>query len=207
VRDSKYNDVREVKTEPMIWVPISQAPYRISSVALRVEGGAEGAAARHAAGVLRAIDRNLMVRRVTTLPAEIGRNTARERLLLGLSSGFGVLAVLLAGVGLYGTLSYAVGRRTREIGVRLAFGAQRRAILGMVLGDAMKLVVAAFVVGFPLALAGGYSLRAFLFGVGPLDPVAIAGSCLVLALIALLAAYVPAKRAAAGDPMVALRWE
>jgi predicted permease len=207
VRDSKYNDVREVKAEPMIWIPISQAPYRISSVALRVESGAGGAAARHAAGALRAIDRNLMVRRVTTLSAEIGRNTARERLLLALSTGFGALAVLLAGVGLYGTLSYAVSRRTREIGVRLAFGAQRRAILGMVLGAALKLVVVAFMAGFPLALAGGYSLRAFLFGVTPLDPVAIAGAGIVLSLIALLAAYVPARRAAAVDPMVALRWE
>lgn len=207
VRDSKYNNLRELRTEPMMWMPIAQATGRISSVALRVEPFAEAAIAKQAGTVLTQTDGNLMVREVTTLSAQVQRNTARERLLLGLSSGFGSLAVLLAAVGLYGTLAYAVRRRTREIGVRLAFGASRRTVLSMILIDALKLVALGIIVGVPIAVGGGYSLRAFLFGVEPVDPVALVAACGVLAFAALLAAYVPARRAAAVDPLVALRWE
>lgn len=133
--------------------------------------------------------------------------TSRERLLLGLSSGFAALAILLAAVGLYGTLAYMVSRRTREIGVRLAFGATRDTILRMVVGDAVRLAAVALAIGIPLSLAVGYSLRRFLFGVEPTDPATLAGACLVLTTAALLAAYVPARRAAAVDPIVALRCE
>jgi putative ABC transport system permease protein len=207
VRDSKYNDLRELRTEPMMWMPIAQAPFRMSSVALRVEPGTEAAATREAETALRQTDSHLMVRKTTTLSIELHRNTARERLLLGLSSGFGSLAVLLAGVGLYGTLAYAVRRRTREIGIRLALGAERRAVLLMIFSDALKLVAAGIGVGVPIAIAAGFSLRAFLFGVAPVDPVTFAGACAVLAVAALLAASIPAQRAAAVDPLVALRWE
>ena len=207
VRDSKYNSLRELRTKPMMWMPIAQAPSRMSSVALRVEPQAEAAVARQAETVLKQTDGHLMVREITTLSAQLQRNTARERLLLGLSSAFGSLAVLLAGVGLYGTLAYAVRRRTREIGIRMAFGAHRQAVLSMILGDALKLVALGIGVGVPIAVAGGYSLRAFLFGVAPVDPAALAAACAVLALAALLAAYIPARRAAAVDPLVALRWE
>jgi predicted permease len=207
VRDSKYNNLRELRTEPMMWMPMAQAPSRMSSVALRVEPQAEAAVARQAQTVLKQGDNHLMVREITTLSAQLRRNTARERLLLGLSSGFGSLAVLLAAVGLYGTLAYAVRRRTREIGIRLAFGADRHAVLSMILSDALKLVALGIGVGVPIAVAGGYSLRAFLFGVAPIDPAALVASCAVLALAALLAAYMPARRAAAVDPLVALRWE
>jgi ABC-type antimicrobial peptide transport system permease subunit len=87
------------------------------------------------------------------------------------------------------------------------FGAHRHAVLSMILSDALKLVALGIGVGVPIAVAGGYSLRAFLFGVAPVDPAALAAACAVLALAALLAAYVPARRAAAVDPLVALRWE
>ena len=99
-----------------------------------------------------------------------------------------------------------VNRRTREIGVRLAFGA-RRDTLRMVVADALRMAAVALVVGVPLSLAVGYSLRAFLFGVTPTDPAAMAGACLVLTIATLLAAYLPARRAAAVDPIVALRCE
>jgi predicted permease len=207
VRDSKYNDLRDSKPNPMIWIPIVQAPFPISSISLRTVPGAEASVARQADDVLRATDAEIMVRSTTTLSAEIAGKTSRERLLLGLSSGFGGLAVLLAAVGLYGTLAYAVNRRTREIGVRLAFGARRDTILRMVVGDALRLAAVALVVGVPLSLAVGYSLRSLLFGVTPTDPVALAGACLVLTIATLLAAYIPARRAAAVDPIVALRCE
>lgn len=207
VRDSKYNDLRDSRRNPMIWIPIAQAPFPISSISLRTVPGAEASVARRAEEVLRATDPDIMVRSTTTLSAQIAGKTSRERLLLGLSSGFAILAVLLAAVGLYGTLAYMVNRRTREIGVRLAFGARRDAVLRMILGDALRLAAVALVVGVPLSLAVGYSLRAFLFGVAPSDPAALAGACLVLTMATLVAAYLPARRAAAVDPMVALRCE
>jgi len=207
VRDSRYNDLRDSRPNPMIWVPISQAPSPISSIALRVEPGMEAALARRAEELVRATDSQIMVRRAMTLSAQVAGKTSRERLLLGLSSAFAALAIVLAAVGLYGTLAYMVNRRTREIGVRLAFGAERGTILRMIVGDALRLAAVALLVGTPLALAVGYALRAVLFGVGPADPAALAGACLVLTVATLLAAYVPARRAAAVDPIVALRCE
>jgi len=207
VRDSKYNDLREAKTEPMMWVPLSQAPFKISSVSLRVQPGAESAVIRQAQASLTAISPNLMVRKVTTLSAQVDQATARERLLLTLASGFGALALLLAAVGLYGTLAYAVARRTREIGVRLALGAQREAVVRLVLGESLISVAGGMLAGIPLSLAAGYALRAFLFGVSAHDIPALAGACAVLTVVALLAAFVPARRASRVDPIVALKYE
>ncbi|HEY7056174.1 MAG TPA: ABC transporter permease, partial [Vicinamibacterales bacterium] len=207
VRDSKYNDLRDTRPNPMIWAPLAQMTFPISSISLRTEPGAETIVVQRVEEVLRAIDPDVMVQNTVTLAAEVREKTSRERLLLGLSSGFAGLAVLLAAVGLYGTLAYMVSLRTREIGVRLAFGARRESVLRMILADALRLVAVALVLGVPLSLAAGYSLRAFLFGVTPTDPTALTGACLVLALAATLAAYVPARRAAAVDPIVALRWE
>jgi predicted permease len=207
VRDSKYNDLRSSRPNPMIWVPIAQAPSPLSSISLRTVPGAEASVARSAEEVLRATDPDIMVRRTTTLSAQVAGKTSRERLLLAFSSGFAVLALLLAAVGLYGTLAYTVNRRTREIGLRLAFGARPGTILRMVVGDALRLAAVALVVGVPLSLAIGYALRAFLFGVTPTDPTALAGACLVLTIVTLLASYLPARRAAAVDPVVALRCE
>ena len=155
VRNSKYNNLRESRLNPMIWVPIAQAPIPISSISLRTEPGAEASVARRAEEVLRATDADIMVRNTTTLAAQIAGKTSRERLLLGLSSGFAGLAILLAAVGLYGTLAYMVSRRTREIGVRLAFGARGGTILRMIVGDALRLTAVALVVGVPLSLAVG----------------------------------------------------
>jgi len=207
VRDSKYNDLRDDKVNPMMWVPIVQAPFPASSIALRTLPGIEAAITRQAEELLRATDPEVMVRKTTTLSAQIAGNTARERLLLGLSSVFAAVAILLAAIGLYGTLAYAVNRRTREIGVRLAFGAQREAVLRLILTDALRLVAGALAVGVPMTLAAGHALRAMLFGVTPTDPVALAGAAGVLSLAVLLAAYIPARRASRVDPIVALRWE
>jgi ABC-type antimicrobial peptide transport system permease subunit len=148
-----------------------------------------------------------MVRKVTTLRAQLDESTVRERLLLKLASSFGVIALLLAAIGLYGTLAYAVARRTREIGVRLALGAQRGLVLRLVLRESLALVSVGMLVGVPLALFAGYILRGFLFGVKPYDLTTLIGACGVLATAALLAAFAPARRASRVDPMVALKYE
>lgn len=207
VRDSKYNDVRETRLNPMVWVPIAQAVFPISSISLSTVPGAETIVARRAEEVLQTTDPYVMLRSTTTLAAQVAGKTSRERLLLRLSSGFALLALLLAGVGVYGALAYMVRRRTREIGVRLAFGAERNMVLRMILGDALRLAAIALIAGVPLSLAAGYALRGFLFGVTPMDPASLAGACVVLTTAALAAAYLPARRAAAVDPVVALRWE
>jgi predicted permease len=207
VRDSKYNDLREQKAQPMIWVPLAQAPFRIKSVALRVQAGTEAAVARQAQAALAATNPLLMVRKITTLSAQVDETTSRERLMLGLAAAFGGLALLLAAVGIYGTLAYAVARRTREIGLRLALGARPGQVLASVVSEALGFVAWSIILGVPLAFAGGQALRAFLFGVEPRDLTALAGACLVLAATGIVAAYIPARRAAGVDPMIALRYE
>ena len=148
-----------------------------------------------------------MVRKVRTLHAQVDQATARERLLLRLASTFGAIALLLAAVGLYGTLAYAVARRTREIGVRLALGAQRGSVLRLVLGESLVLVAGGMLVGVPLCLAAGYLLRSFLFGVTAYDMPTLIGAGAVLTAVALLAAFVPARRASRVDPLLALKYE
>jgi predicted lysophospholipase L1 biosynthesis ABC-type transport system permease subunit len=207
VADAKYNDLREKKAEPMMWVSLAQVPVKLSSVSLRVRAGTEAAVIREASAVLKATSAHLMVRRTTTLTEQVASVTARERMLLRLASGFGALAIVLAAVGLYGTLAYAVNRRTREIGVRLALGAQRRSIMLLVIGESLAIVGGAIVAGIPLSVGAGYLLRAFLFGVDAHDTPALIGSSAVLAVVCVLAALAPAHRASRVDPIRALKYE
>jgi predicted permease len=207
LRDAKYNDLRETKTEPMMWLPLAQAPFKITSVSLRVRPGAEAAAARDARAALTEISPHVMVRKVSTLRAQVDQATARERLLLKLASAFGGIALVLAAIGLYGTVGYAVARRTREIGVRLALGAPRGSVLRSVLAESLLLVAAGMLSGVPLSLAAGKILRGFLFGVTPYDVPSLIGASAILTGVALFAALGPARRAAALDPVSALRCE
>ena len=199
------DDLREQKAEAMMWVPLAQAPFKITSISMRVRPGAEASVIREARAALAATSPYLMVRDVTTLRAQVDRATSRERLLLQLASGFGGIALLLASVGLYGILAYTVARRRREIGVRLALGAQRAAVVRSVLYEALALVAAGMALGVPLSLAAGYLLRTFLFGVTEYDIPTLVGGGTALAIVALLAAYIPARRASNIDPIVALR--
>lgn len=207
VRDAKYNDLREGKTEPMMWVPIAQVPVKITSIALKVQPEGEAAAIREARAALAAISPYLMERKVMTLRNRVDQATARERLLLRLASAFAGMALLLAAIGLYGTLAYAVIRRTREIGVRLALGAQRGTLLFLVLRDSLALVAAGMLAGIPLSLAAGHLLRAFLFGVKPYNLLQLFEASAVLAAVGLAAAFVPARRASHVDPILALKYE
>jgi ABC-type antimicrobial peptide transport system permease subunit len=139
------------------------------------------------------------------LPILMRQSIREQRLLARLATGFGALALLLAAIGLYGVMTYAIARRTGEIGLRVALGAQRSDVIGMVLRDALRLVLLGVVVGVPLALAATRLLQSQLHDVDSSDPLIIALCLAVLALTALLAALLPALRAARVAPLVALR--
>jgi hypothetical protein len=207
IADARYNSLREKDTGPMMWMPLQQATYRVTSVDLRVRPGAEAGVARQAPDVLRSASQYLMVRRSTTLAEQVRATASRERLLFTLSVAFGAFALLLAAVGLHGTLAYSVARRRREIGVRLALGAQRSSVLSLFFREALALAGASAIIGIPLALAAGWWLRTFLFGVGPQDPATVGAACAVLVFTVLLAACMPAVRASRVDPVIALRSE
>jgi len=207
VRDSHYNDLREKETGPMAWMPLAQAPYSITSISLRVTPGAEANVSREVGHVLTSTDPYVMLRRTTTLAGEVQATVARERLLLNVSSAFGLFALLLAAIGLHGTLAYTVARRRREFGIRLALGARRSSVVGMFLRQGLSLIGAAAIVGIPLSLFAASLLRAFLFGVAPQDPATFALACGALSISVLLATSLPALRASRIDPVEVLRSE
>jgi putative ABC transport system permease protein len=144
---------------------------------------------------------------VSPLSAQVDASIVQERMMATLAGGFGLLALGLASVGIYGLLAYGVARRTKEIGIHMALGAQRRKVIALVLRGARRSLVIGLAIGLPLAVAGSRWVESMLFGLKPTDPVAIVAAVLLLATVAHLAAYVPALRASRVDPLVALRHE
>jgi ABC-type antimicrobial peptide transport system permease subunit len=156
---------------------------------------------------VQAVNRNLPVMSIKYERELMDASVVGERLVARLSSFFGLLAVVLAAIGLYGVMSYAVARRTNEIGIRMALGASRSNVVGMILGEVLVLVAAGGAIGIVAAFAGTRLVKSFLFGLTEMDPVSFGGAALLLAVVGALAAYVPARRAANIDPMVALHYE
>jgi predicted permease len=154
-----------------------------------------------------ALDANVPVSRIRTLDELVNSSISKDILVARLSTFFGLLALLLACIGLYGVMSYTVSRRTREIGVRMALGAQRTQVLGMVLNEGLKLVLIGIVIGIPVALLSSRVFSSMLFGLSSADPLSMLTVIAVLAIIATLAGLIPARRATKVDPMVALRYE
>jgi predicted permease len=204
VGDAHYFGLREA-AEPMVYMPVWKA--RADSRALVVRSD-------NAAGVTDAVRRQVAsldpaipVLSTRTIEEFIDNNILIDRLLATLSGFFGLLALLLAAVGLYGVISYSVTRRTREIGVRMALGAERRSVLWLVARYAGGLVLVGAAIGIPAALALSRFVKTFLFGIGPQDAMAIAGATVTLLAAAAVAAFLPARRATNVDPIVALRHE
>ena len=156
---------------------------------------------------IQSIEKDLPLVGVATQDEEVKGQAREERSMAMLLGFFGALALVLSSIGLYGTMSYVVSRRTRELGIRLALGAQRKDLLRMVLREALQQVVIGVAIGIPVALAGARMIASMLFGVKTTDPAPISVAVLVMGAIALVAGYLPARRATKVDPIEALRYE
>jgi predicted permease len=207
VGDARYGEMRD---EPPPTIYFSYAQHLEILEFMTFEVRTAGDPRNFIAGVRRVVqnlDTNLPLRDVITQTEQIDQATFQERLFARLSSFFAMLALVLACVGLYGLMSYAVARRTNEIGIRMALGAEKAKILQMVLREAMILAVLGIVIGLPAALAASRLVAAMLYGLKPTDPVTIVSAMAVLVAVALLAGYLPARRASRVNPIEALRYE
>jgi predicted permease len=157
--------------------------------------------------VVRGIDKDLPVFDVRTQTQQIDALLSRERLFVALTAAFGVVALALASIGIYGLMAHGVSRRTNEIGIRIALGAERRAVLGMILREASSVAVVGAVIGVLAAAMLSRFVRAMLFGITPADPATIGGAVAATLLVAVAAAWFPARKASRLDPMIALRHE
>ncbi|HXJ91377.1 MAG TPA: ABC transporter permease [Terriglobia bacterium] len=209
VGDSKYLSLRE-RVPLTTYINVAQLPPAMGprGVTFEVSSAVPPMSlVPQVRNLLQSIDSRLSASDVNTLAEQVDSSLYQEKLVSALSTFFGVLALALACIGLYGVMAYAVARRTNEIGVRMALGAQRSRILQMVLREALLLAVIGVVIGLPAAWAATRSISSMLYGLNPADPVTILVATFLMAAVAGLAGYVPARRAARVDPMVALRYE
>jgi len=204
----------------MFFVPLAQTVKYPSPLMQRVETASHymgglllvttappGVLEPQVARALAAADPNLSVINIRTLREQVERSFDQQRAVASLAGLFGTIALILAAIGLYGVTAFSVARRTSEIGIRLALGADRGSVLGLVLGGVFRRVMAGLLLGLPLAVGAGYLLSAQLYGVSFWDPVALSVAASTLALAAFVASIVPASKAAGLAPMKALRTE
>ncbi len=191
---------------PQIYMPIRQSPWADTQVALAVRTDRDPASLADAVRrAIWAVDGSLAISRVLPAPELVRASATRRAFALRIFAAFAVVALLLAGAGIFGVLSGAVAERTREIGVRTALGATRANVLGLVIGQGMRIAGLGIVLGIALALGSARLLRGLLFGVQPDDPLTLVAVSAILALVALAACAVPAFRAARTDPVRTLR--
>ena len=205
LRDAKYNSVRD-EVPATMYVPFLQAGAANPSFAVRTAGDPTSAvgAIREA---MRQIDPALPITDVSTQMEQVERRLEQEKLFARAYALFGGIALVLASVGLFGLMSYSVARRTNEIGIRMALGAQRVDVLRQVLKESMTLVVVGVIVGLAIAFGAGRLVSSQLFGIEPTDTTTLVLAILTMVVVAAVAGYLPARRAAGVDPMVALRSE
>jgi len=205
VKDVKYNSLEE-DPQPGDYLPYTQNVRYLNDFEVRHTGDSAVvvAAIRQA---IHDVDRTLPISDVMTLHEQVARSTTNQRLVAQLSTFFGLLAVFLSCIGIYGLMSYVVTRRTNEIGIRMALGAERSQVLWLVMRESLWLVALGIAIGVPVALAGNRLVKSMLFGLQASDPVSLLAGVAVLLVVAGLAGYLPARRASLVDPMVSLRYE
>jgi predicted permease len=206
VANTKYYSLQE-DFRPIGFFPIAQdeTPGPGADFVLRI-AGSPGSVIKRAKAVVAAMSPSISIQ-FRPFSEQIKESLLRERLMATVSGAFGFLAALLATLGLYGVIAYMVARRRKEIGVRMALGADRPRVVRLVLREAMLLLTIGLAAGIVLSLWAGQAAATLLYGVKPRDILSLAAASVLLAAIALIASYVPARRAAADDPMAALRTE
>jgi macrolide transport system ATP-binding/permease protein len=201
-RDGKYVSISE-SPRPFVFYPQLQNPDGVTLL-VRTSGDPRGVLAVVRREVS-SVAPDWMMERPRTLEENVGASLLPQRIAAGILAGFGVIALLLAAVGLYGVVAFAVAQRTREIGIRVALGAQSTEVLRLMLRQGMTLAGIGLVIGLPLAFGAGKLISGFLLGAGAADPFVFVAAAASLVIVTLVASYVPARRAARVDPMVALR--
>ena len=193
-------------TRPRDYLPYMQGYDYMPELIVRFSGDRR-AISTAVQKTIHSIDRNLAITHVGTLDEEVERTIINQRLLAQLSTFFGLLAVFLSSIGIYGLMSYVVARRTNEIGIRMALGADRSRIRHQVLREIVLLVVVGIAIGIPITLAGSKFVTSMLYGLQATDPWNILAAVALLLSLAIFAGFLPARRASRVDPMVALRCE
>jgi len=203
--DAKYVHLRE-ESRPMLYVPVAQHEQMPRELEVRTAGDPASTAATLRRALGRVDDRLATVATIE-LREQVESSLVAERLTATLSATFGILALALAAVGLYGVVAYVTVQRTAEIGLRIALGAGGRQVRWLVIGDIVRPVVVGVLIGLPAALAGAHLLGRQLYGIAPTDPLALTAAVLTLVAAAILAGSLPARRATRVDPLIALRAE
>ncbi|HEX8726184.1 MAG TPA: FtsX-like permease family protein, partial [Gemmatimonadaceae bacterium] len=206
VKDAKYNDVKD-SVPPVFFLPWRQDTTRGDLTFYVRSAGSPEQALRAIPGVIKKLDPSLPVEDLKALQQQVRENVFLDRLVTTLSSAFAVLATLLAAIGLYGVLAYSVTQRTREIGVRMALGADGGRIRKMVLRQVGMMTLIGGTIGLACAVALGRGARSLLYELKGWDPTVTIVAAVLLTLVALSAGYIPARRASRTDPMNALRYE
>jgi predicted permease len=205
VKDVKFGSLQE-DPETLDYVPATQHPMYLGDFVVRYTGdfSSVSSAVRQ---TIHEIDHTLPITNVTTLDEWVARSITDQRVVAQLSTFFGLLAIFLSAIGIYGLMSYVVSRRTNEIGIRMALGAERMHVRWLVMREVLMLVAAGIAIGVPAALLSSKLVASMLFGLSATDAASMLAAIAVMLAIAALAGYLPARRASRIDPMVALRYE